>query len=164
MGGVVRLGYRVEDRSLHIVDDHAVIVRSLFQRYLEAGSVVCLKQSLDAEGLGFRFALMTQAARPGRLVQPRLASPAIKWERLFWAESGRRPNRSWVPSPTENEAAPVKSVIQLTPCLLISCYGFQVRDCWIPARRQMSSAASSLNFGALRLEDYDVIPTLPNTA
>ena len=51
MGGVVPLGYRVEDRALHIVDDHAAIVRSLFQRYLKAGSVVCLKQSLDAEGL-----------------------------------------------------------------------------------------------------------------
>ena len=51
MGSVVPLGYRVEDRSLHIVDDHAVIVRSLFQRYLEAGSVVRLKQSLDAEDL-----------------------------------------------------------------------------------------------------------------
>ena len=52
MGGVVPLGYRVEDRALHIVDDHAAIVRSLFRRYLEAGSVVCLKQSLDAEGWG----------------------------------------------------------------------------------------------------------------
>ena len=51
MGGVVPLGYRVEDRALHIVDDHAAIVRSLFQRYLEAGSVVRLKQCLDAEGL-----------------------------------------------------------------------------------------------------------------
>jgi site-specific DNA recombinase len=51
MGGVVPLGYRVEDRALHIVDDHAAIVRSLFRRYLEAGSVVRLKQSLDAEGL-----------------------------------------------------------------------------------------------------------------
>jgi len=51
MGGVVPLGYRVEDRALHIVDDHAAIVRSLFRRYLEAGSVVCLKQSLDAEDL-----------------------------------------------------------------------------------------------------------------
>ena len=51
MGGVVPLGYRVEDRALHIVDDHAATVRSLFQRYLEAGSVVRLKQSLDAEGL-----------------------------------------------------------------------------------------------------------------
>ena len=51
MGGVVPLGYRVEDRALHIVDDHAAIVRSLFRRYLEAGSVVYLKQPLDAEGL-----------------------------------------------------------------------------------------------------------------
>ena len=51
MGGVVPLGYRVEDRALHVVDDHAAIVRSLFRRYLEAGSVVRLKQSLDAEGL-----------------------------------------------------------------------------------------------------------------
>jgi site-specific DNA recombinase len=50
MGGVVPLGYRVEDRALHIVEDHAAIVRSLFRRYLEAGSVVRLKQQLDAEG------------------------------------------------------------------------------------------------------------------
>ena len=48
MGGVVPLGYRVEDRALHIVEDHAEIVRSLFRRYLEAGSVVRLKQQLDA--------------------------------------------------------------------------------------------------------------------
>src|SRR6202166_1709335 len=50
MGGVVSLGYRVENRALHIVEDHAEIVRSLFRRYLEAGSVVRLKQRLDAEG------------------------------------------------------------------------------------------------------------------
>ena len=49
MGGVVPLGYRVEDRALHIVDD-AEIVRSLFRRYLDAGSVVRLKRQLDAEG------------------------------------------------------------------------------------------------------------------
>ena len=64
MGGVVPLGYRVGDRALHIVEDHAVIVRSLFKRYLEAGSVVRLKQQLDAEGLRFRSALMAVAARP----------------------------------------------------------------------------------------------------
>ena len=50
MGGVVPLGYRVGDRALHIVEDHAEIVRSLFRRYLEVGSVVRLKQQLDAEG------------------------------------------------------------------------------------------------------------------
>ena len=52
MGGVVPLGYRVENRALHIVDDHAEIVRSLFRRYLDAGSVPNLKQCLDAEGFG----------------------------------------------------------------------------------------------------------------
>jgi site-specific DNA recombinase len=49
MGGVVPLGYRVESRALHIVEEHAEIVRSLFRRYLEATSVVRLKQQLDAE-------------------------------------------------------------------------------------------------------------------
>jgi DNA-binding transcriptional LysR family regulator len=49
MGGMVPLGYRVEDRALHIVEGHAEIVRSVFRRYLEAGTVVRLKERLDAE-------------------------------------------------------------------------------------------------------------------
>ncbi|MGO8919730.1 MAG: hypothetical protein ACLQJR_27850, partial [Stellaceae bacterium] len=40
MGGVVPLGYRVEKRALHVVEEHAVFVRDLFRRYLEIGSVV----------------------------------------------------------------------------------------------------------------------------
>ena len=51
MGGVVPLGYRVEDRALHGVEDHAAIVRMIFRRYLDAGSVVRLKQILDAEDI-----------------------------------------------------------------------------------------------------------------
>ena len=58
--GVVPLGYRVEDRALHIVEDHAEIVRSFFVRYLEAGSVVRLKQQLDAEG--FRLPIRIDGA------------------------------------------------------------------------------------------------------
>src|SRR5277367_5607139 len=42
MGGVVPLGYRVENRALHVVEEHAELVRDLFQRYLETGSVVQL--------------------------------------------------------------------------------------------------------------------------
>jgi hypothetical protein len=49
MGGVVPLGYRVEGRALHIVEDHAELVRGLFKRYLEVGSVARLKEILDAE-------------------------------------------------------------------------------------------------------------------
>ena len=47
MGGVVSLGYRVENRALHVVEEHAAFVRDLFRRYLEIGSVVRLKAVLD---------------------------------------------------------------------------------------------------------------------
>jgi DNA invertase Pin-like site-specific DNA recombinase len=51
MGGAVPLGYRVQDRSLHVVEDEAEFVRALFRRYLELGSVVRLKTSLDNENV-----------------------------------------------------------------------------------------------------------------
>jgi DNA invertase Pin-like site-specific DNA recombinase len=49
MGGVVPLGYRVENRALHVVEEHAAFVRDLFRRYLEIGAVVRLKAALDQE-------------------------------------------------------------------------------------------------------------------
>jgi hypothetical protein len=49
MGGAVPFGYRVENRALHIVEEHAEFVRELFRRYLAVGSVVQLKVVLDAE-------------------------------------------------------------------------------------------------------------------
>jgi DNA invertase Pin-like site-specific DNA recombinase len=61
MGGVVPLGYRVEDRALHVVEEDAEVVRSLFRRYLEAVSVVRLKQQLDAEG--FRVPIRIDGAK-----------------------------------------------------------------------------------------------------
>ena len=51
MGGVVPLGYRVENRALHVVEEHAEFVRDLFRRYLETGSVVRLKAALDQENV-----------------------------------------------------------------------------------------------------------------
>jgi DNA invertase Pin-like site-specific DNA recombinase len=51
MGGAVPLGYRVEDRALHVVEEQADFVRDLFRRYLEVGSVVRLKAMLDAENV-----------------------------------------------------------------------------------------------------------------
>ena len=55
MGGVVPLGYRVEARALHVVEEHAAIIRTLFQKYLALGSVVLLKQQLDAEQIRLPF-------------------------------------------------------------------------------------------------------------
>jgi site-specific DNA recombinase len=51
MGGAVPLGYRVEDRALHVVESEAEFIRNLFRRYLELGSVVRLKIALDAENV-----------------------------------------------------------------------------------------------------------------
>ena len=51
MGGVVPLGYRVENRALHVVEEHAEFVREIFRRYLEIGSVVRLKTVLDQENV-----------------------------------------------------------------------------------------------------------------
>jgi hypothetical protein len=51
MGGVPPLGYRVQDRKLVIVDSEAEIVRSIFCRYTELGSVRLLKAELEAEGI-----------------------------------------------------------------------------------------------------------------
>src|SRR5271170_319674 len=51
MGGAVPFGYRVENRALHIVEEHAEFVCDLFRRYLEVGSVVRLKVALDAENV-----------------------------------------------------------------------------------------------------------------
>ncbi len=51
MGGVVPLGYRVESRALHIVEDHAAVVREIFARYLALGSVVRLNAALDGDNV-----------------------------------------------------------------------------------------------------------------
>ena len=51
MGGVPPLGYRVEDRKLLVIDGEAEVVRAIFHRYAELGSVRLLKQELDARGI-----------------------------------------------------------------------------------------------------------------
>jgi site-specific DNA recombinase len=50
MGGVPPLGYRVQDRKLVIIDSEAGLVRSIFRRYAELGSVRLLKAELEAQG------------------------------------------------------------------------------------------------------------------
>jgi site-specific DNA recombinase len=51
MGGVPPLGYRVQDRKLVIVDSEAEIVRSIFRRYAELGSVRLLKDELETRDI-----------------------------------------------------------------------------------------------------------------
>ena len=51
MGGVPPLGYRVADRKLVIIDREAEIVRLIFRRYAEVGSVRLLNDELEAHGI-----------------------------------------------------------------------------------------------------------------
>ena len=46
MGGVVPLGYRLEERKLHVDQDEAAIVRLIFDLYLELGSIRALQREL----------------------------------------------------------------------------------------------------------------------
>jgi site-specific DNA recombinase len=63
MGGMPPLGYRAQERKLIIVDSEAEIVRFIFRRYAELGSVRLLKDDLDARSI--RSKLRTSAS--GRL-------------------------------------------------------------------------------------------------
>jgi site-specific DNA recombinase len=54
MGGVPPLGYRAQDRKLIIVDSEAEVVRSIFRRYIELGSVRLLQEELEARGITSR--------------------------------------------------------------------------------------------------------------
>jgi site-specific DNA recombinase len=51
MGGVPPLGYRVRDRKLVIVEGEAEILRAIFRRYAELGSVRLLKAELETRGI-----------------------------------------------------------------------------------------------------------------
>src|SRR6202007_1130399 len=51
MGGVPPLGYRARNRKLGIIDSEAEIVRTIFRRYAELGSVRLLKEELEARGI-----------------------------------------------------------------------------------------------------------------
>ena len=96
MGGVVPLGYRVENRALHVVEEHAAFVRNLFRRYLEIGSVVRLKALLDNEDT--RSPLRTDGTGKtiGRRVDqsgPSLQDPVEP--DLPWAVDPQGPSPRW---------------------------------------------------------------------
>ena len=87
MGGVVPLGYRVSERALHVVDEHASLIRAIFAGYLERGAVSALQRQMsDArlhvpERIGWgRAAQGRQAVQPGASLrhpgEPHLCRPA----------------------------------------------------------------------------------------
>ena len=51
MGGIPPLGYRAQDGKLFVIESEAEIVRAVFRRYAELGSVRLLKDELEARGI-----------------------------------------------------------------------------------------------------------------
>jgi hypothetical protein len=51
MGGIPPLGYRAQDGKLAVIESEAEIVRAIFRRYAELGSVRLLKDELEARGI-----------------------------------------------------------------------------------------------------------------
>ncbi len=51
MGGVPPLGYDCDDRKLVVNEAEAETVRHIFQRYAELGSLLALKEALDAQSI-----------------------------------------------------------------------------------------------------------------
>jgi site-specific DNA recombinase len=51
VGGIVPLGYATKDRRIVVVDEEAERVRTIFQRYLELGSLNLLMADLRARGI-----------------------------------------------------------------------------------------------------------------
>lgn len=52
MGGTIPLGYEAKDKQLIVKDCDAVLVRRIYQTYLDLGSVRKLKLALDSQGIG----------------------------------------------------------------------------------------------------------------
>ncbi|MCI5074006.1 recombinase family protein [Oricola sp.] len=73
MGGNVPLGYEPDGRTLKIVEDEARTVRTLFDLYLEHGSVKAVKQQADRIGLRTK-------ARGGTEVKPSKAAESARNE------------------------------------------------------------------------------------
>jgi len=65
MGGTVPLGYNVDDRRLVINGAEAEVVRQIYQRYLELGSVRLLKQELDQRGVASKVRLSQKGSKSG---------------------------------------------------------------------------------------------------
>jgi site-specific DNA recombinase len=65
MGGTTPLGYDVRERRLVLNQAEAHVVRQIYQRYLELGSVRLLKQDLDQRGVASKVRLSQKGSKSG---------------------------------------------------------------------------------------------------
>ena len=59
VGGPLPLGYTTKDKKVVIIPDEAKIVRAIFQRYLDLGSIGALAKDLDGQGIRTKRQLLS---------------------------------------------------------------------------------------------------------
>src|SRR5260370_15939330 len=65
MGGFCSLGYDVRDRRLGVNQEESKLVRHIYKRYLELGSVRLLKHDLDRRGIVSKIRVSKNGIRSG---------------------------------------------------------------------------------------------------
>ena len=99
MGGVVPLGYRVEDRKLIVEEEEAKLVRKIFERYLELGSIPALQRELRGEAVVTRERRLANGKIVGAVALTNGALSYILKNRHYLGELNHH-GRSW---PAEHE-------------------------------------------------------------
>ena len=99
MGGVVPLGYRVEDRKLIVEEEEAKLVRKIFERYLALGSIPALQRELRGEAVVTRERRLANGKIVGAVALTNGALSYILKNRHYLGELNHH-GRSW---PAEHE-------------------------------------------------------------
>jgi site-specific DNA recombinase len=86
MGGVPPFGYQARDRKLVVVDNEAEIVRFIFRRYAELGSVRLLKDELEARSIQSKLRTSASGRISGRKPFARGALYLILQNRIYRGE------------------------------------------------------------------------------
>jgi hypothetical protein len=86
MGGVPPLGYRAQDGKLLVIESEAEIVRIIFRRYAELGSVRLLPDELEARGIKSKSWTTASGRRVGDKPFSRGALYLILQNRLYRGE------------------------------------------------------------------------------
>ena len=100
MGGVIPLGYRLEDRKLYVEEQEAATVRLIFQLYLELGSVRALQRELKRRDVRTRLRVLASGENVGGVHLTNGPLSHILRNRHYLGEINHR-DRSW---PGEHEA------------------------------------------------------------
>jgi DNA invertase Pin-like site-specific DNA recombinase len=116
MGGVVPLGYEVQDRKLIVVPEEAERVRHIMRRYLELRSVKTLMEDLNGSGIPTKLRVRPDGTTRGGGWWSRGALYGVLQNRLYLGEMPHR-DKSY---PAEHAAIVERDLFDQVQALLAS--------------------------------------------